>query len=62
MSSYTKLAPQPFPNKQAFKNIINKNEPIKIKMMRSRKNSNLFEYNDYTSSINPFPRFNSVKK
>ena len=60
MSSYTKLAPPVYTNKNNFMDITNKSNPVKLKTMHTSEDSNLLNFNITKSNINPYLRYNSV--
>lgn len=62
MSSYTKLTPQANPNRSSYTDFMSDSNSIKLKTIRTKKDSNLFSFNEYKSSINPFPKFNNSVK
>ncbi len=61
MSSYTKIAPQLYLNRNNNTDMTKKNNASKLKIMQARKDLNLFNSNEFmTINSSPFSKYNSV--
>jgi len=54
MSNHNRNYSQAYNNKRSLLDIIHKNDPIKIKIIKPRDDWNSKNFSDYTNNINPF--------
>jgi len=60
MTSFNKIYGRAFTNRQSLLDVMNKNEPVKLKIIKTR-DSDFKNFDEYNNKINPFTRRSNVR-